>query len=605
VLENDGDDDDDNVPLRLFVDAMSADAPLGAEVVEELLECYCADRGESRVEDGSRSSPVERILDRLLWENRHKDSYDRLLPPVTERMLLAVTKRFQKDDRHGEALLYALLSSDWKLGDEMRTLVVSSLEAIGERDAADQFQRGGNWYQGAADEQRGESGTDWQKLMFYLHNQSHQKAAPSNNTFDLATALRLFSRADQASAGLIYARHCFRMRSEHNPPRVIIATDEEEEEETTLMWEMLAQRDDVFAAALEALRRSSHASLGVELYFSRMEDLSYFSNPSSPRYPLSSTEALRSLISEHDYPGATTLLTTLFHPSHEDYLLLARALHSTQQWQHITTLYHSASSRHLLTEELALFALQAVSQTPFITNNEQHNNMSEGEFKTRHFRPILKSAATLTGLTISQWIESHYWDLKSSLPDRDLHRLTKWKRGTIKHNEYSLALRQYRHHKATAETTTVRNDVLQSLVRKAGHTQRHVRCMGNPLPLRTDDTSVHARREGVDLLLDVWSYVIAHRRQELTTDVTFLLKLAQGLRALRGEKECVDFVVDVAARSRRKDNGDDAGLVADVTAPILIQGVFAARMLKDWGAEREVLRLMAERGFRLEDKRRR
>lgn len=258
----------------------------------------------------------------------------------------------------------------------------------------------------------------------------------------------------------------------------------------------------------------------------------------------------------------------------QSFLVIARSLIEHERWSEVRDLWDEAKKINCISEELGLLTMKAISYSEF---------NDEGK-KFPLFGEIIWDMAQLNALSKLNWKKSRYWILKEELLQRDVVKLMGWRKGEIKEGELRIALDDFNTAKKLGEK--VPENVLMALIRKAGHKQRHVRCRGNPLPDKIDpqqrQQQIKERKEGIANIMDILHEA---RKTEYGDDPAFTLQVAQGLRALKADKETIQFVKELTSRG------------AEIRPKTFLQAVFAAKSIQDHVNRDEIIKLMEDSGL--------
>ena len=399
-----------------------------------------------------------------------------------------------------------------------------------------------------------------------------------------------------------------------------------------IVIEYLSNNDNLLSSIMESYRKNGNINNAINLYFDKMEQIDD-NNKGEILWKQSTFQCLLSFIDTHDVDKAYNFFLHMKKGEYttQSIVAIARLLNDNERWDDIATVWRIAVNNFCLSEEIGLIALKAVSRSDQFQNQniqqyqQQHqeknkyNFNNELQMKISLFRIIKQKMGDITNKEPYEWAKSHYWRLKKDLLPKDIRRLFKWKDGEIKQNEMKIAIVDFMNYSIQFDNNNnddsnqqqpkpMDKDILLSIIQKAGYQQRHVRCRGNPIPDKKDESEriiqYNQRQEGIDIILKVLDHLQKHNNNDnnnnlsnLLYDAYFTLQVAKGLRALNANELVIEYVRNLVLLQKQQINNNNDNNTIDIRPMTYLQAVFAATSSNDQEAKDEILQYMNNAGL--------
>jgi len=237
-------------------------------------------------------------------------------------------------------------------------------------------------------------------------------------------------------------------------------------------------------------------------------------------YPMSTNSALEALL-DIDVDECTSFLDAMdakcVNPS--TFSVIARRYAQNGIWPEIGEVYNRARSAGCISEDLALIAMQAVSESELLDG------------KIVILRKIIDDVSNLVGIKRNDWLNSRYWGVKRYVGFHYARLLMRWDDpATSQKEELLFAVNEMR--QCASEGIVAKNAPLLCIVRIAQLYSTEGR-------INEDSFSEKQRRSAVNLILEACSEA---NRSGLIKSHYFTAEVVRSLRALNANKECIQMV---------------------------------------------------------------
>lgn len=422
-----------------------------------------------------------------------------------------------------------------------------------------------------------------------------------------------------------------------------------EKEETSQKYDdlLMIHTDELLSTVLEIYNQDQDYEKAIELFFTESENKSEFESLEDFIFecPKTTVMCIYSLLEGYAEDEANLeYLDTAFdlfrvlnesYKTHDMFLHLAKTLSIHESYDRILELWEMANSttqiidnqkkdknnyddnNTVISEELGILTLKSISKVTQFSSNHNQGTAVENDINSKINKDrfslmgdVVWKMANLVGCSKENWKKQNYFRLKRELSGNDLYKLMHWRKGTIKENELGLASEIVINHSKEGKEHEIPLEVYMALVKQAGYKQRHVRCWGDPVPdwkkgSENERRQQHIEREeGVKLILQTLDLV--RKLSETKTknnnnvvnvaeDPSFAVLVAQGLRALKANQRCIEFVLHLI-----ENKSNDAS--KEIRPMTYLQAVLAAKSIGDDIMKDHIVKHMEDAGFRYEEK---
>ena len=351
--------------------------------------------------------------------------------------------------------------------------------------------------------------------------------------------------AGQARVGLVLADHIFAMVAAQKDQSVSLGSSvlsffglrhniPHELNDHVVRSRLMVSSDLLLSATMRAYRLLNKNNEAIDLFFDTVEQASEeeLNEGVFPKFVQSWNQAIGLLF----HVGRAEEANNLYHAledelkTPETYAEIGKGLSLINDWKGLQEVYSKAVLTHCVSEELALLTMKAVTE-------------QETVGKVPTLRAIVDEAANIDGRSSMDWIKARYWNLKRILGWRYARLLMWWNNpDTASEDEFLFAIEHLE--AAKLDGVVPKNDALRCIVRYASFHMR-TSSEGTQMDSDVDDGVVVSRSDVIELVLEA---IFEANRTTLGIQPSFIDSAASGLRALKANRECIQFVREALSR---------------------------------------------------------
>lgn len=343
----------------------------------------------------------------------------------------------------------------------------------------------------------------------------------------LATALRSCTLMGQPETGLLLSDQIRGEVSRLSPSNGTRGSIFGSRKEGSIESDVLMS-DSLLAEKMKSLQATNQGDLALAMF----EAASLSKQSSSREWPQSCNTAMSILSERDDIEEAVELFRALANspPNVDSFVIAAQCFADRNRWSDVGDVFHLSLEKGCLSERLGMLAMKAVLEMQI-------------PGRLRVLRDIIGEAAQAAGTSSVNWMESHYWRIKSLLGFTQARLLMWWNDPSQCHlDELRFALDVCEKRKATG--LTAKKPALRLI---ASHASKF-KDEGNIAGEMKENVSVPRTR-------DEWAKVVLSVIEEseglLDNDAGFIDEVAVSLRRLGCYYECVNFVQEALSRGVR------------------------------------------------------
>jgi len=335
----------------------------------------------------------------------------------------------------------------------------------------------------------------------------------------------------------------------------------------------LSSVDNIMATTMMSLRALGQANLAVQMFRNKREKgaakksfriLSFdSSNDIVSSWILSTHECLRAKFETGDFEGAFDLYSQIEKTSRTKltYSIVAQGLFHHGRYSQVKEVWMNANEAGLLSEKVCILTLESCCKT-FTEDSDENKEEIKFHEKEEEIHPLRPKAQDISffakvanalertqGLRRGEWI-AHNFDLvqRVVLPSRILEFL--WRGNSYRDWELSFWRQGIKESLSRGEVPNLAAFI--RLVQVAGFNQRYYPCRGSPKPDVKNETNnkfskeklrhqIIDRADGVQVILETIEKA-KECDSNIVCDPEFTLEAVRGLRALKADREVLEFV---------------------------------------------------------------
>ncbi|KAL7521510.1 hypothetical protein ACHAWX_006189 [Stephanocyclus meneghinianus] len=227
---------------------------------------------------------------------------------------------------------------------------------------------------------------------------------------------------------------------------------------------------------------------------------------------------------------------SLFEDTNSDYLMpstflaVARSYARNGAWPEIGEVYNKARRRGCVSEEMGFIAMQAVCEAELVDG------------KILVLRKIADDISNAIGMKTEEWISSQYWYIKRFAGFHHARLLMNWNTpATSQKEELLFAINEMR--RCRSQGVLTKNAPLFCIVKQG---ELYASSDGSKNAANFTETQ---RRSAINIIFEACAEA---QLSGLIKRPTFTAEVVRSLRALKGDKQCIQFVKTLIANEEEK-----------------------------------------------------